>query len=185
MKETQLAIDTLSRQFRMLSTDMRHDTWLSIITTADAVNRYMVIRLKRARSHATRSAILNALILNDGTMTPTALSKAVFRSKCDITRVVNKLEKERLIERRSSRADRRIKRIIITSKGVDSIRQTMPERRETTDKITSIFGKDEMDMLSNMLKRLRKHLNNLISVEAVGSSGTNLTDSRQRLVRNK
>ncbi|MBN1376627.1 MAG: MarR family transcriptional regulator, partial [Dehalococcoidia bacterium] len=167
-KETQLDIDALSNDMRLLSANMRHDAWLAIMTTADAVNRYMVIRLKRTRAASTKMGVLNALVLNDGIMTPTALSKVVFRSKYEITRIINRLEKERLVKKQPSRTDRRERKIIITPKGINFIRQAMPERQRTTEKVTAIFGPEEMDMLSNMLKRLRKHLNNLISEEAAG-----------------
>jgi len=164
-EDIQADIDTLSKEIKLFSSAMRQDTWLSIITTADAVNRYLTIRLRRARSHSTRYGILNALVTHEGHMTPTALSKAVFRSKYNITRVVDKLERDGLVERHSSSTDARVRRVIITPRGIDFIRETMPERREITDEATSCLSRDEMDMLRNIMTRLRKHLNNLISRE--------------------
>ena len=167
-KQIQLDINTLAQEIKMLSREMRHDTFLSIITTADVVNRYLIIELRRARSHSTRYAILNALITHDGNMTPTVLSKAVFRSKYNITRVVDKLERDGLVKRGSSSTDRRVRRITITPKGIDFIRETMPERREIAAKVTSFLNRDEMDTLRNILKRLRKHLLSRISIESGG-----------------
>jgi DNA-binding MarR family transcriptional regulator len=160
-----LELDTLAREIRLFSGEMRHDTWLSIITTADAVNRYLIIKLRRARSHSTRYGILNALVTHEQSMTPTALSKAVFRSKYNVSRVVDKLERDGLVEKHSLSADRRVRKIDITPRGVNFIRETIPERRKIGEEVTSVLSRDEIATLRDILKRLRRHLNNLISKE--------------------
>lgn len=163
-KDTQPELDSLAKEIKLLSSEMRQDAWLSIITTADAVNRYLTLRLRRARFHSTRYGILNALVTRgDGDMTLTTLSKVVFRSKYNVSRVLDKLERDGLVERHASSSDRRIRKIVITPRGIDIMRESMPERREIANEVTSILSKDEMDILRNVLKRLRKHLNNLIA----------------------
>ena len=168
-EEIQQDIAALSKEISLLSREMGHDTFLSIITAADVVNRYLVIKLRRARSHSTRYAILNALVTHGGNMTPMALSKATFRSKYDITRVVDKLQRDGLVERHSSNADHRVKNITITPKGIDFIRKTIPERREIAFEVTSFLNQEEMEALGNILRRLRKHLSNMISGKGTGA----------------
>ena len=102
-KELQDKIDLLSQKIVSLSDDMRANTLVSIISTAEVVLEYTRIELKQSDSSRTRFGILNALITHRGSLTLTDISKRVFRSKYSTTRVIDTLVKEGLVTRETIR----------------------------------------------------------------------------------
>ena len=151
-------LEALSREIDQLSGEMKHDTFLQIIAVSDVVNRFLTLKLKRTRAHSTRYGILNILVSRGGTLGPTELGRAVFRSKFNITRVVDKMVRDGLVKRDASDKDQRYKKVTITEKGMQLVRDSMPERKEIAHDVTSFLSQEEMDLLHNMLRRLRKHL---------------------------
>jgi DNA-binding MarR family transcriptional regulator len=95
------------------------------------------------------------------------LSKKVYRTKYAISRVIDKLEKDGLveIEQQSSSSDKRFKKVFITQKGIEFLRTRMPERRRLAKEATSFLNSEEMYSLGKLSRKLRKHLLEKISSE--------------------
>lgn len=157
-KGTKDTMEALSNQIRSLAEDMRLDTFLSLIYTADVANRYLSVKFKKYTSHRTRYGILIALITHDGTMTPTALGKSVFRTSDTITRIVDRLERDGLVKREPQDADRRVRKVTITRKGIDFIKSTMATRQTLSHKATSCLNQEQVEELRSLLSQLRRHL---------------------------
>jgi DNA-binding MarR family transcriptional regulator len=106
--------------------------------------------------------IYQILILCDGALMPTEISTMVFRYKHAVTLAVDILEKEGLIRRQVSRGDRRIRKVIITQNGLDFVKANSDETRKMDEKALSCSSQNQAAPFKSMLKRLRKHLLDLL-----------------------
>ncbi|MBN1227253.1 MAG: MarR family transcriptional regulator [Deltaproteobacteria bacterium] len=157
---TKRKIESLHKDIEKLSKDIRSDTFLSLIYTADVVHRYINYKLD---SRLTAFAILNALVTNGGSLTPTELSNSTFRSKFNITRVLDTLEKDGLIKREPDKIDRRSVKIVITEEGIDYVKKSLPMRKEMATEVTSCITNEQMNLLRELLYTLRKHMLKILS----------------------
>jgi len=164
-KELQDKIDFLSQEIVSLSDDLRASTLVSIISTAEVVLEYSRLQAKRYDSGRTRFGILNALITHGGRLRLTDISKRVFRSKYSTTRVIDKLVREGLVTREAIDGDRRAKNITITRTGIAFIEETMPNRQKMTDEVMSCLTRGQMVSLMGLLKKLKKHLLDIITAK--------------------
>ena len=167
VKFNQSDLESLAGEILSLSREMRQDTFYSLIVLAEITNKFLMVKSKVGEGHFTRVSVLNALVLNDGCLTPTMLSKKVYRTKYAISRVIDKLEKDGLveIEQQSSSSDKRFKKVFITQKGIEFLRTRMPERRRLAKEATSFLNSEEMYSLGKLSRKLRKHLLEKISSE--------------------
>lgn len=138
-------------------------TLFALIRTWQVIDRYLELELRKQGSNPIRFAIMNALYRHGGRMTPTEISKLVFRSKNTITSVINTLERERFVQRESSKSDRRSSEVVITDKGWDKTNKITPVAQEISREILSCLDKEELDALGAILKTVRKSLLQKIS----------------------
>ena len=151
-------IESVANELRQIASELRVDTFLSLVRTAEVLNRYLDIELSKYGANRARSGILNILIASGGTMRPTDLSRKLFRSKHTITRVVDSLERDGLVRREPIAEDRRLRRVTITKKGLEFVKERVFHRREISDKALSWLDEEQAQQLNSMLAHLRKHL---------------------------
>jgi DNA-binding MarR family transcriptional regulator len=72
----------------------------------------------------------------------------------DVTRLIDRLIKEGLVERYSSESDRRLSMARITKKGIAVLRKINPEIDKFISDYSSSLTKSEKEMLSNICERL-------------------------------
>ena len=106
--------------------------------------------------------VLNTLIRHGGTMTPTKLSKRVFRSKNTITKTVDTLEKQGLVKREGWGEDRRTTKVTITAKGLKEVKQTTPSAKHLGYIALSCLDEENIEQLNANLKQIRQHLLSLM-----------------------
>ncbi len=162
-ENTKSSMASLAREIRELSQQSRISTFLSFIYTADIVNRYLDIELAKLPTRGTGFNILHHLILRGGTMTPTDISKRVFRSRQSVTKTIDTLEKQGLVKREPIGDDRRNRKVSITREGVDFIKRTSAEGRQrvSSDVLHSLDQK-QLEELSATLRKIRHHVITLI-----------------------
>lgn len=73
----------------------------------------------------------------------------------DITRLVDKLEKEGLVERVRTETDRRLVLLCITAKGQKLVDKIKAPLRQLNDRLLSHMTKDELNQLSRLLEKAR------------------------------
>lgn len=95
-------------------------------------------------------------------MIQTELSTRVFRSKYTITKTVDMLEKNGWVERQPVAADRRAKNVVITTKGLELIRNSMDRMLKMSQSAVSCLDETERKQLRSINKKLREHVSNLI-----------------------
>ena len=151
-------VEYLANDIRAQASDLRFDNFLSFIYTAEIVNKFVDSVLRKHGANRTWMNILHILITHGGTMTPTELSRRVFRSKHAITRAVDSLEQQGLVRREGIGEDRRVRKVTITGKGLGVVKKTMPNRRDLGLRAMSCLGKEEAQTFGATLRRLRKHI---------------------------
>lgn len=136
---------------------------MSIVRTADVLNRYLEIELAKQGSSPIRFGVMNALFVHGGTMTPTAISKWMFRAKQSVTAMLYILEGIGFIQREPSEDDGRSVNIVVTEEGWKATGSMIPIAEELSQRALSCLDEEQIETLVNLLRQLRKHLFKQIS----------------------
>src|SRR3990172_3109353 len=171
-------LETLAKDIQAQAKDLRYDNLLSFAYTADTMHRYLDIVLSKYAIKQTYYNILHSLITRGGVMTPTELSKRVYRSKHAITRAVDTLEREGLVAREGIGIDRRTRKVAITKKGLEAVKKSTPARRTISYDAMSCFNEQQAEEFNASLRQLRKHALDLIEAE---NSGSNKREARKKI----
>ncbi len=160
-----IELKALSREINRISQEVQMASVIAINSTEEIIADFQKREWNRTESTRAGFRILNILTKYGGHMRFTDISKKVFRSKCAVSRVINNLEKARLVKREQVSKDRREKRISITEKGIEYIDATMHQRRLIGRQIMSCLNEKEMEQLIYLLKTIRKHIQNNFPVK--------------------
>ena len=149
--------------------DVRTDTFLKFLAMSDLFTRYLNLHTTK---HATRSGfnVLNTLVLFGGSMSPTEISKKLFRSKNAIGHVVSTLENRGLVVTIPANEDRRSVEVHITQKGLAlTAKESIIARERLGQRAFSVFSEDEIECLNNILRKLMQHTLDLIDKNNLNS----------------
>jgi DNA-binding MarR family transcriptional regulator len=158
-KNLQIAADLLNSQHAQTRTD----TFLKFLAVLDVYSRFL--DLQYTSKHATRSGfnVLNTLVLYGGSMSPTEISKKLFRSKNATCHVVSTLESHGLVTTVPANGDRRSIDVHITSKGIAlTLKESILARERLGQSSFSVFSEDDIKQLNRLLEKLMQHTLNLI-----------------------
>jgi len=131
---------------------------MSFIRTFDILNRYLEIELMKYKTSPIRFAVMNAIVIHGGRMVPTAISKWVYRAPRTVTSMIDSLERDGLIRREPNTKDRRSINIVVTEEGWDETSKKAPVAEEMDRRALSCLSEEELNTLSGILKKLRRHL---------------------------
>ena len=132
--------------------------FFSLLRFIDVARRYLAVEFLRHKSNPMRMLVMNALYSYGGSMTPTELSKYVYRSKHSITSLIDTLEGQGLVRREPNPDDRRSIKIYLTPQGRQFFESMMPVGWEITERALSCLSDEQVDTLDSILRRVRKHL---------------------------
>ena len=163
-KETQ-SIELLAKEINVISKVVKLDCLVLLMYAADAVNKYLENYIGKYGQDQTRINILFLLITNGGQMTPTNISKRVYRSKHAITRAIDILEDSGYVERKPLAGDRRSINVRITQNGLEFVTQILPDLQRASSVATSCMSKEQVEELGNLSRKLRKWLWNSMNSE--------------------
>ena len=150
------AIESLAKEIKDISQVVRFDSLILLTYAAEAVNRYLGHWIKKYDQDQTRINILYLLIGNGGSLTPTIISEGVNRSKHAITRAIDILEKDALVKRVPSLNDRRSLNVVITRKGIELVKKTLPALQRASSIATSCLNEEQINELKTISTKLRK-----------------------------
>ena len=157
-------IQSMADEIREQAAQLRVLTFLSFIYTADVVNRYLDIEIARYPVGRSGFSVLHNLVLHGGTMTPTHLSKRIFRSKHAVTRVVDNLEKLGFVKRDAIGEDRRVRKVSITQKGLSFVKESQSAGQQRIGHVLlSHLDQKQIKALGVMMKQIREHTLKLIT----------------------
>jgi DNA-binding MarR family transcriptional regulator len=156
----------MARELRAQARNSRVKVFLSYLYTSDIVNKYLDMELVRDNVTRAGFGVLHFLILNGGSMIPTTISKKTARSKYSVTRVVDTLERMGLVERLSTGVDRRTRRIGITAKGLETVKNTTLASREALcNDIFRTLSEKNIAELDDVLREVRRNVLSLLASE--------------------
>ena len=102
-------------------------------------------------------AVLETL-KNYGDLNMTELSKTVWKQNANITRIVDKLEKQKLLERKPVVGDRRANLISLTSIGEKLFDDVIPVVLKEYKETVSVITKEEEEITLKVLQKIILHL---------------------------
>ena len=102
--------------------------------------------------------VLGRIYNSEENMNQKMLAESCFKEKAAITRILDILEKQELLERRDSPADRREYLIYITKKGRELYEQSLVEIEKLEGYVNETFSKEELKEIMTLLVRLEKAL---------------------------
>ena len=157
-KKYEDSLGALSEDIKAMAADLRYNTGLEILYTGLLLDKYIDIRARKFGQNRSRLDIMHTLIAHGGILKPSDLGKMTFRTKQTITKVIDGLERDGLVTREPIGTDRRTRKVVITKKGLDSIRESLPHTIETINTAVPSFSKEQMEEISRVLRQIRKHL---------------------------
>lgn len=162
MKKDKEKLVSLAERLKSQHQDLNVYNFLSFIYTADVVNKYMETEIRKTGLDRTKLGILHFLLANNSTMTPTELSNSTLRSKDTITKAIDILDKLGLTRSTRSRSDRRLRKVSITSKGLDLMERFMPIRQQLFARAMGFLKPEDARAIRSILKQVREHILKLI-----------------------
>ena len=94
------------------------------------------------------------VLLHKGTLTISAIGEKVLLANASMTSVIDRLETKRLVVRRSSEEDRRIRRIELTAKGKAFIAEIYRRHEAEIESLMSGLSPEEYTVLHGTLKKI-------------------------------
>jgi DNA-binding MarR family transcriptional regulator len=130
-----------------------------IIAFADVVNRYTQKILKNKVSWLRTSALM-FLITRGGILTPGQLARIMLRSNYSITKLIDGLEKDRLVKRYPDEKDRRSIKVKVTSEGLNYVTTSLSNVNvmEAERELKYWLNDDERQNLAAIIRKLRDKL---------------------------
>jgi DNA-binding MarR family transcriptional regulator len=154
LQELQSLADELVGQHK----DLRVENSYDILRTAAMLNNYLNKGYRKIGMKQNQVILLSFLLANGGVMTPTELQNKVFRTNNAIGSSLDSLDKLGLTKSSTSKTDRRIRKVTLTQKGLEVVKQILPIRRTLFVKTTNCLNKEELKTLQCLLEKLEDHL---------------------------
>ena len=98
----------------------------------------------------------------------TTLSDRLLRSKSQITRVVDLLEKNNVVQRTMDPLDRRAQLVVLTKAGITIRDRISKEHQDSLAKRFDILDENEKQVLTQMLNKLKKGVANYLELKQLG-----------------
>ena len=146
--------------------EVKHDdnilrTFVLFTQTARGVLKYTDCHLYReAHLSIVKFIVLQALNSIGGVMTPSEIAEWTQTERHNITTLIKRMQKERLIVAERNSNNRRNVNITITDKGQKVLNQAMPVAREIIGHVMLSLGENEALLLEKVLRVLRQNAQN-------------------------
>ncbi|MGJ4752289.1 MarR family winged helix-turn-helix transcriptional regulator [Leptospira kmetyi] len=108
--------------------------------------------------------ILNRLWENDG-LTQNEISQKTIKDKTTVTRFLSKMEEDGLIQRKSSKEDKRVNHVHLTAKGKKLKELLIPIAKELMSNAAEGISQEHLRITLETLKQIETNLSNLDSLQ--------------------
>lgn len=127
--------------------------------TTTAINRRLYRDFRTAEMNLTpeQFTILLSLFYKDG-ITQQELAQSTFKDKTGITRLLDNLQKQDLVQRKVDEQDKRINKIFLTALGVDQIQRARQIALQTMQLALTGLSEEEIRAGEAVLKKIFKNL---------------------------
>lgn len=115
--------------------------------------------LRQAGFDLTKEQFIVLLILSQQNgVAQNKLACLTGRDKASMTRLVNTMERKTLIKRTTSRNDKRINQLFITTTGEKILHEVSPIVKDNIYQLQNGVSKEEIDLVMDVLKRIQNNL---------------------------
>jgi DNA-binding MarR family transcriptional regulator len=153
------SLEAMSNDIREMISELKDNIMTHLHFTGILVDKFVEAGARKIATSRACGEVMHSLMLNGGSMTQSKLSEVTFRSKQATTGIIDRLERDGLVKRQAGGKDRRTKKIIITRKGIESLRETLPVALEVIKAATpSNLSPTKLQELRVILKQVREHL---------------------------
>ena len=132
-------------------------TFMLLVQTSDKVVRYANARLHRAGLSLIKFMLLDALAANSGTMTPSQIAEWTFRTRHDITTLVDRLERDGFVTTERQEADKRYINVTLTDKARALLPHAGSVGREIASQVMGATTEADVALLEKLLATLRQN----------------------------
>jgi DNA-binding MarR family transcriptional regulator len=130
-------------------------TYVTIRRTHDEVNRYVSRKLGKWKLSVPKYGIIVNLY-DRKSLTLSELSQRIFSGNSNLTTLVDRMERDGIVERLDSATDRRVKKIQLTEKGSEMAPRIISEYRSFLHKMmTDCLSPGEQKLLTELLVRVK------------------------------
>ena len=135
--------------------------WLCVCF-ADTLNRYLEITMKKDDISPLHNIAMYYLVRSGGSLTPTQLAEAMFRSKHSVTKIMDNLEKEGFIIRDFSSQDRRVTVIRVTVAGLEYVKKNQHKGEIRAKQVMDCMNEADQKTLTAFTNRLNDRMTNIL-----------------------
>ncbi len=155
-KDNTAEIKSLAKDISDISADLKYSAAIELIYSGSLFNKYIEVLLSAYNISAPRLQVLLALAGKCQALKPTELTRLTFRSKQNLSGIINNLLKNGLASKQQDPKDRRSYKIAITRKGMGLVKASLPIIAKAAG---SVLPDDKKTMnLKADLKIIRKNL---------------------------
>lgn len=132
------------------------------ICFADTLNRYLEITMKKDDISPLHHIAMYYLVRSGGSLTPTQLAEAMFRSKHSVTKIMDNLEKEGFIVRDFSSQDRRVTVIRVTVAGLEYVKKNQHKGEIRAKQVMDCMNEADQKTLTALTNRLNGRMTDIL-----------------------
>ena len=143
-------------EIEKMGNEILSNSFPRLVIFSDVVNRFVGIALKDRINWLKIEALIQLTVIGKGSFTHSEMARNMLRSKQQITKLVNDLEKNKLIKRTLDKENRRITHILITNKGLTYIRQSLRDIVLFENIVKGCINQAESKTLGDLIRKLRR-----------------------------
>ena len=131
--------------------------WLEVIRTYAACERVLTERCRKAGLTLAQHDVL-ATLQSEGPLRQSDLASRLFVVKSNVAAVLDRMERDGLVQRTPDPSDGRANRIVPTDEGRRRAEITLAAQQEVARGMIGQLSPEECDALGDMMRRVRAYL---------------------------
>ncbi|MFZ5646570.1 MAG: MarR family winged helix-turn-helix transcriptional regulator [Bacillota bacterium] len=137
-------------------------TVIALASACDALEDVMAMHFARfGLSRAKFEALIQLRMAGDGGLTQSDLGKKMMVSRANITGLIERMEREGLVTRKSDPSDKRAFRVLLTDRSAVLMEAFLPVHGDYVHRTMSGLSAEEKETLISLLEKLKKGLESL------------------------
>lgn len=129
------------------------NAWIKLLRASNSVFRKIRPSMVRYNLSTTQFAVLEVL-LHLGFLSQKVIGQKLLRSSGNIVKVIDNLERDKLVLREPDPNDRRAYKVVLTKEGEQIIKKIFPDHVKSVVEAFSILTQEEQLELSRLCKKL-------------------------------
>lgn len=109
--------------------------------------------------------ILNLLLENDEIMYQRQLAEIMFKDRANISRIIDIMHRNGLIEKVPDSNGRRIYKLVVTEKGKELRNRVLPTDKELRAVITENISEEELNSIFHILEKMNKNIRDKVKLQ--------------------